>query len=222
MTQKGADLVRQPGSNMGKEPTEGTGLVSRIIRALHRSRIPILAVALVYSLSVITGIAMVSAGNGFAVATRDSIVASAQSSPVLQSLDRNNRILAALLDFGGNLVGAVANTIGGLAVVVPFPIIAYRGWVGGIVSVDSAHVSRLIHPGQAAYYLITLVLQLIPYTLSGGAGINMGLAYLRPKPLYQGEKWLGIPKEAIRDALRIYLIVVPLFLIASLWEFLAV
>jgi hypothetical protein len=49
----------------------------------------------------------------------------------------------------------------------------------------------------------------------------VGLAYLRPKPYYQGDKWLGIPKEAIRDVLRIYVLVVPLFLVASLWEFLA-
>jgi hypothetical protein len=67
--------------------------------------------------------------------------------------------------------------------------------------------------------LITLTLQLIPYTLAGGAGVNMGLANFRPKTFYQGEKWLGIPEEAIRDALRIYLVVVPLFLLASLWEF---
>jgi uncharacterized membrane protein SpoIIM required for sporulation len=100
-------------------------------------------------------------------------------------------------------------------------MMAYRGWIGGIVSLDSSHVSRLSETKEAAYYLITLTLQLIPYVLSGGAGINIGVAMFRPRSFYQGEKWFGIPKEAIRDAFRIYLLVIPLFLLASLWEFFA-
>ena len=69
------------------------------------------------------------------------------------------------------------------------------------------------------YYLTTLILQLIPSILGGGAGVNLGLSYYRPRPYYQGEKWLGLPKEALRDGLRIYILVMPLLLIASLWEF---
>jgi hypothetical protein len=106
-------------------------------------------------------------------------------------------------------------------VVFAYPLIAYRGWIGGIVSIDGSHASRLADVKEGAYYLITLLLQLIPYTLTGGAGTNMGMAFLKPKPCYQGEKWLGIPKEALRDVLRIYRVAVPLFLLASLWEFLA-
>jgi hypothetical protein len=49
----------------------------------------------------------------------------------------------------------------------------------------------------------------------------MGLAYLNPKRYPQGEKWIGIPAEAIRDVVRIYLVAAPLFLVASLWEFFA-
>jgi hypothetical protein len=54
-----------------------------------------------------------------------------------------------------------------------------------------------------------------------GAGVNLGVAYFRPRPYYQSEKWLGMPKEAILDVFRIYTLVVPLFLVASLWEFLS-
>jgi hypothetical protein len=102
-------------------------------------------------------------------------------------------------------------------------MVAFRGWVGGIVSVSTgpAHTSRLADPWEAFYYLLTLVLQLIPYTLAGGAGVNLGVAYFRPRPFYQGQKWLTLPGEAVRDVLRIYVLVVPLFFIASLWEFLA-
>lgn len=204
---------------MKQDNGETHGVFALVTRALHRARIAILTVAITYLVSVSVGMIMVHTGNEWAIARRDHIVAGAQSSPSIIALDQNNRLRAAVLDFGGNLRGAISDTLGGLGVVFPFPLIVYRGWVGGIVSIDSSHVSRFADPNETAYYLITLTLQLIPYVLAGGAGVNMGLAYFRPKTFYQGEKWLGIPKEAIRDVLRIYLIVVPLFMLASLWEF---
>lgn len=206
---------------MRKGEIEKNSIAFHVIRALRRAWFPILTIALTYFASVVIGTVMVHTGNAFAVTYRDNIVANAQSSPILVALRHNDRLQAAWLDFAGNLFAAIANTIGGLAVIVAYPVVAYRGWIGGIVSIDSDHVSRFADLREAAYYLITLVLQLIPSSLTGGAGVNMGLAYLRPKSHYQGSKWLGIPSEAIIDALRIYLIAVPLFLIASLWEFLA-
>ena len=190
-----------------------------VIGALARARLAILTVGLTYAVSVGIGMVMVHTGNPMALASRDEIVSQAQASPILLAFKRNDRWQAALLDSWGNLVGAVSTTLGGLGVITSFPIIAYRGWIGGIVSINSAHVSRLADPPEAVYYLTTLVWQVIPYTLSGGAGVNLGLALFRPPAHYQGDKWWGIPKEAIRDALRIYLLVVPLFLLASVWEF---
>jgi uncharacterized membrane protein SpoIIM required for sporulation len=206
---------------MQQQKSDTHSIVASVTRALRRARIAILTVALTYLVSVSVGIVMVHTGNEWAITYRDHIVSGAQSSPTIIALKQNNRLRAAVLDFGGNLYGAIVDTLGGLGVIVPYPIIAYRGWIGGIVSIDSSHVSRFAEHREAMYYLITLTLQLIPYVLSGGAGVNIGLAFYRPRSFYQGEKWLGIPKEAIRDALRIYLIVVPLFLLASLWEFFA-
>ena len=190
-----------------------------IRRAVSRARIAILTVGLTYLISVTAGMVMVHTGNKFAVDYRDGIVSNAQSSPILVALDQNNRLQAALLDTGGNLIGAVSNTLGGLGVVFPYPFIAYRGWIGGIVSIDGAHVSRLADPREALYYLSTLILQLIPSILAAGAGVNLGLNFYRPKPYYEGKKLLGLSVEAIRDVLWIYVLVIPLLLIASLWEF---
>jgi hypothetical protein len=200
----------------GDEP-KSYGLIPLVARAFSRARVPILTIGLTYAVSVAVGMIMVHAGNTFALNTRDQIVSGAQSGPILTALNQNNRLLAGLLDFGENLFGAVSTTIAGLGVVFVYPIVAYRGWIGGIVSVDGAHLSRLADAREAACYLITLVLQLIPYSITGGAGVNMGLAFIRPKPDYQGNKWIGIPAETIRDVLRIYLIAAPLFLLASLW-----
>ena len=204
---------------MDQEKNHSQRILVIELRALHRARMPILTVAITYVISVSIGMLMVHTGNEWAIASRDRIVSSAQSSPILIALDQNDRLRAAILDFCGNLLGGLSNTLEGLGVVFPYPFIAYRGWIGGIVSIDSLHISRLSEPKEAAYYLITLTLQLIPSILAGAAGVNIGLANFRPKPFYQGEKWLGMPKEAVRDAGRIYLVVVPLFLLASLWEF---
>ncbi len=192
-----------------------------VLRALFRARIGIVTMVLVYALAVVFGIVMVNSGNQFAVSYRDSVVANAQNTPILIAYNRGGRLQAALLDFGSNLfLGAVPQTLGGIVVVLPYPVAAYRGWIGGIVSIDGSHNSRLVNPAQANYYLSILILQLIPYSLAGGAGVNLGLAYFRPKPYYSGDKWLGMPKEAVLDVLRIYVLVLPLFLVASLIEFL--
>ena len=197
------------------------GLLAQVIAALGRARLGILTIALAYALSVVVGAGMVHAGNGFALAQRDSLVARARASePSLRALRDGNRLRAALWDARSNLLAAIVDTVGGLGVVFPYPLVAYRGWVGGIVSVDSTHASRLSNGREAAYYLLTLLLQLIPYSLAAGVGVNLGLALWRPRAAYQGAKWMGLPREALLDVLRVYLLVVPLFLIASLWEFL--
>lgn len=193
-----------------------------IFRALLRARTAILTIALTYVISVLLGVFMVHTGNQFALSYRDNLVARVRANDSIAIAYRDGDWLrAALLDAGKNLFfGAVPSTLGGAGVIFPYPLAAYRGWIGGIVSVDSIHVSRLKNLRKAVYYILVMIFQLIPYSLAGGAGVNLGLAYFRPRSYYRGDKWLGLPKEAIRDVLRIYLLVVPLFLMASLWEFL--
>ena len=55
-------------------------------------------------------------------------------------------------------------------------MVAYQGWVGGIVSVRGDHNSRLNEFRPAFYYLLTLLLQVIPYSLAIGGGVNVGIA----------------------------------------------
>jgi uncharacterized membrane protein SpoIIM required for sporulation len=196
---------------------------AEIRRAMSRARTPILTIGLTYAVTLLIGLAMVHTGNSFALSFRDDLVARAhRDDPSSQALQAGTPLNAALLDFSRNLLlGAAPDTLGGLVVVLPYPTVAYRGWVGGIVSVDGAHASRLAEPLQAAYYISVVLMQLVPYSLAAGAGINLGLAYFRPPPYYRGRKWLGYPVQALRDLLWIYLLVVPLFLVASLWEFLS-
>jgi hypothetical protein len=197
-----------------------------IFLALRRARAPILWIGLTYMLGVIAGAVMVHAHHVAALRYRDRLVGRALASdPAAVALKRGLPLRAALLDFAGNLgLGAVPSTLMGLPVAPLFPFAAYRGWVGGIVSVDGRHESRLRTWHEGIYYLGVLLLQLIPYSLAGGAGIRLGLAVLFPKGRYgypASERWIGFPAEGVRDVVRIYALLVPLFLLASLVEFLA-
>jgi hypothetical protein len=167
---------------------------------------------------------MVHAGNPFALHYRDKIVSEAAQQDLAAIANHQGHILrAAFLDFAGNLlIGSVPQSIMGLGIIFPYPSVAYQGWIGGIVSVRGDHTSRLNNLRSAIYYFLTLALQITAYSLTVGAGVNVGISLFRPTPYYQGEKVIHLfPKEVLWDWIKIYTLASPLFLIASLWEFLS-
>ena len=191
-----------------------------VARSVIRARFSILTIALTYIAFIILGIVLTHMGNLFALKVRDQLVSKAvQQDPAAIASNKGDNLQAALLDFGGNLMlGALPKTVSGMAVIPAYPLLAYQGWVGGIVSVRDDHSSRPNHFRSAVYYLLTILLQITGYSLAVGAGVNIGIAMFRPQSYYQGDKWLGmIPKEALRDVGRIYTLVIPIFLFASLW-----
>jgi hypothetical protein len=193
--------------------------------ALRRARAPILWIGLAYAAGVVAGAGMVHLHSGFALAYRDKVVGRAMASdPAALTSVHGFPVRAAFWDFAGNLGrGAVPSTVMGLAVALPFPLAVFRGWVGGIVSVDGEHRSRLGKWREGSYYLGVLLLQLLPYTLAGGAGVRLGLGFLMPRGRWgypSQQRWLTLPAEGVRDVARIYALIVPLFLVASLVEFL--
>src|SRR5688572_10423339 len=110
-------------------------VLSAVLAALNRSRWGILTIGLTYAVTVTAGMAMAHTGNPLALERRDRIVASAREGATLAADRQGQHLRAALLDFSENLLrGAVTDTLTGIAVVGPFPLVAYRGWVGGIVS----------------------------------------------------------------------------------------
>jgi hypothetical protein len=194
----------------------------KALEALGRARSSILGIALVHAVAVIVGIVMVHTGNGFALSYRDRLVASALASdPVSLAYHQGDYLRAALIETARTQWASLATALTGPTVALPAVLSAHRGWVGGIVSVTSSHVSRLVEARQAIYYLSVVVLQLIPYTLAAGAGLNLGLVYFHPRQEYQGEKWMGYPKEAIWDFVRILVLTVPFVIVANLWEYLS-
>ena len=182
----------------------------------------ILTIFFIYCFSCLTGIIMVHSGNSFALTYSDHIVGRANSNDKASiNYLKGNRVKAVLIDFSGNLfIGSVTQTFLGLGIIFPFLTTAYQGWIGGIVSVNRLHQSRLIKIKSALYYFIVIILQFIPYSLTIGSGLTLGI---KTYNLNKGAKLLKfkIDKLALRDVVNIYMLAAPLFFLASCFEFLS-
>ncbi len=205
----------------GSTVTGISQIFARVQLALRRTRLGVLLMGCAYSVGLIVGIVSAHVGHRATLAFRDRIVSKAQASSSIIRYSRQGRpIAAAALDCAGNLVAATATAAAGWWAPGPFPIAIYRGWIGGIVSVDSHHRSRFGTIEGGFYYALVVTLQLAGYILAGGAGVNLGLARTRSRPEYKGSRLLSVPTEAYQDAAYIFLLVIPIFAFASALEFL--
>ena len=163
---------------------------------------------------------MVHSEQPFAIRYRDKIVGNAISrNPASIHFKQGNRFRAAVIDFSGNLfLSSLPQTLMGLSVVTPYLTTTYQGWVGGIVSIDSNHESRLKSVKPAIYYFVVLLLQFIPYSLAIGSGLRFGVVMFG---LNRGAKLSSykIEKQSLKDIGYIHFLVIPLFFIASCFEY---
>lgn len=199
-------------------------MIERIIEAIRRCKLYALSIFLTYLLSSAIGIFMAHGGNTLALAQRDRIVKTALASDKSSIAHRSgDHVTAALFDAAGNLFfAAIPQTVLGLAVIPPYFSVAYQGWIGGIVSVDGRHRSRLRTARVASYYFIVLLLQFIPFSLCIGSGVRCGVE------LYRHNADVGwrfsqfrLPRQGLGDVGCAFAVAVPLFLGASAFEFLS-
>lgn len=199
-------------------------MIDRIIEALLRCRVLSLSIFLTYILSSCAGILMAHAGNTFALAQRDRIVHQAVTSDRASIAHRSgNQAAAIVADFTGNLFyAAVPQTIAGLAVILPYFSVAHQGWVGGIVSVDGTHRSRLRSIRATSYYFLVLLMHFAAFSLSIGAGVRCGVEVYR---LNADVGWrlsrFRLPRESLVDIACVYAVAIPLSFAASVFEFLS-
>lgn len=198
--------------------------VDNIYQSISRCRNYVLTIFFTYCLSCFIGIMMSHYGNAFALSSRDKIVGKAiQNDQASINYQKGNNFSAAAIDFSGNLFfAAVPQTLLGFGIAIPYFTVFCQGWIGGIVSVDYKHESRFKNFKSTFYYFFVLLLQFIPYSLAIGAGIKCGIDF------YNYNKTIGwsilklkIQKTSLADLGYVYLLVVPLFFIASCFEFLS-
>lgn len=163
-------------------------------------------------------------GNSFALAYRDKIVGNAMETDKASiNYQKGNNFSAAMIDFGENLFfGAVPQTLMGLGVVIPYFSTSIQGWIGGIVSIDSDHNSRFKNLKSTFYYFFVLLLLFIPYSLAIGAGIKCGIDFYNNNIMNGWLVWkYKLQKRSLIDLGFVYILVVPLFFIASCFEFIS-
>ena len=195
-----------------------TGL-ELVFGPLRRARFAIATIAVIHIVGVLTGAVMVRSQNRFALHFMDKMVSTAwKTSPILHDLGEGAPFKAASLDTLGNASSALGELGGGYCLPVGYAMAFCRGWIGGIVSVDYNGQNRLTTQAATEYYLAVMVLQLIGFILAGGAGINIGLASFC-KTAYSRVKWSVPPRQAVTDAIIIYLCSLPFFAAGSLIEF---
>ena len=199
-------------------------MIDRIIKAVLRCRLFALSIFLTYVLSSGVGIFMAHTGNTFALARRDRIVHKAVTSDKATiAHGSGNHAAAIVADFAGNLFyAAIPQTVAGLGIILPYFSVAYQGWVGGIVSVDRTHRSRLRSTKAATYYFLVLFLQFVPFSLTIGAGVRCGVEVYRQNA---DVSWhlsrFRLPRQCLVDLACVYAVAVPLFFVASAFEFLS-
>jgi hypothetical protein len=167
---------------------------------------------------------MSHSGNNFALSYGDALVGHAiKNDKASINYEKGNYLSAAVMDFSGNLfLGAIPQTLIGFSVVIPYITVFKQGWIGGIVSVDYEHKSRLKNFKSSFYYFFVLLLQFIPYSLAIGAGIKCGIDFYNNNKINGWMIWkFKIQKTSLIDLGCIYMLVVPLFFIASCFEFLS-
>jgi hypothetical protein len=197
-------------------------LIKSVSAAFFRCKKWVISIFIVYCFSSAIGILMVHLNNQFTLSYRDKIVGNATKNDKASiNYNTGNKFKAVLFDFGGNLIiGSGVQTLLGLSIVFPYCTTMYQGWVGGIVSVDNNHNSRLNKPKAAFYYFIVLLLQFIPYSLTIGSGIKAGIETYKANKKRTVSSY-RLDNQSLYDVLRIYIIATPLFFIASCFEFLS-
>lgn len=198
-------------------------MLDRVEAAVRRSARYSLSVLLTYVISAAVGAAMVHSGSRFALSRRDAVVARAADDRAAVEYRAGRRGEAALADAAANFtLAALPQAVAGLTIVVPYVTVAYQGWVGGIVSVDGDHVSRLRSPPGAAYYLGVLLLQFLAFSLCIGGGIRCGVDLYVQNQHVQWRFWrYRLARTTLADLLSTVGASAPLFLIASAFEFLS-
>ncbi|MGZ8379046.1 MAG: hypothetical protein ACXWZS_11330 [Gemmatirosa sp.] len=198
-------------------------MLDRVAAAIRGSARYSLSIFLTYVVSATVGAVMVHSGSRLALSRRDAIVARAAGDQASVDHRAGRRTRAALADAAANFgLAALPQTVAGLTVVLPYLTVAQQGWIGGIVSVDGRHVSRLRSLRGGAYYLGVLLLQFLAFSLCIGGGIGCGVA------LYAQNRQVGwrfwryrLARSTLGDLLRVVCASIPLFLLASSFEFLS-
>jgi hypothetical protein len=65
---------------------------------------------------------------------------------------------------------------------------------------------------------MTMLLHVSAFVLAVGAGLHLGFSFFRQEGPFVGAAWFRLPRPALVDVAWIYVLIVPLFAIGSVWD----
>jgi uncharacterized membrane protein SpoIIM required for sporulation len=97
-------------------------------------------------------------------------------------------------------------------------VTGFRGFIiGAIFTYVASMESEVIGYGWGILALGTLILELGAYVFSAAAGINISLSTIFPNRCQTESRWFAF-KESLKDAGRIYILVIILLALGAIWE----
>jgi len=207
-------------------PGEGVsilGILSQAVEATRKMKAPLVFVTLLYLASYLTGWYLISIKSPIAIETArgvsESVLTEKPFTTILQSLRGGELANAILVTFLLNLiVGAfLSTTLPGViplvGALVPVGVTVLRGFAVGVTYPEvlaSSTVGFVLGFG-------TMVLELGAYVFSSAAGIHVALAPIMPRRCGAQSRRAAF-KMALKDAARVYVIVVILLALGAVWE----
>lgn len=160
---------------------------------------------------------MVAQGYPGVIELREEQLRQIQELPYLKPLMgplADNLPLKILYTFSFNLIfGAfVSTTLTGLIFFFPYLVAVWRSFLVGILVAGMEY-----SPAMVAVFYGTFILEFGAYCISSAIGTDLGLSLIFPerKGVASRKEALGI---AIREGLRLYVLVIIILFIAAIWE----
>jgi len=201
-------------------------LFKEVIKVLLKIKKIIFFIAILYVLSFFIGFSLIAIENPFAIQFKNFIMEFISTyqpfSYVLEALKSGNILQAIIFTFLYNLFSGafLSTTLPGL---LPFigaifiSLITFlRGLMIGITYYEIFENFNIL----TIVALGTLFLELSAYVFSASAGINISLSIIFPER-YSTNRFEAF-KKSIKDALKIYLIVIILLMLGAIWEIIGI
>jgi hypothetical protein len=201
-------------------------LFKEAIKVLLKIKKIIFFIAILYVLSFFIGFLLIAIENPFAIQFKNFIIEFISTyqpfSYVLEALKSGNILQAIIFTFLYNLISGafLSTTLPGLLPFIGAIFISLvtflRGLMIGITYYEIFENFNLL----TIVALGTLFLELSAYVFSASAGINISLSIIFPEK-YSINKFEAF-KKSIKDALKIYLIVIILLIFGAIWEMIGI
>ena len=205
------------------------GFLTESLRTAKKMKGLILLITVLYIISYFIGYIVIRIQlpfmQGFIEPMLEGISTNPIYTPIISAFENKNLAFAILYTFIVNLLGGAfaSTTLPGIIPLIGAAIsglvTVFRGFMIGALFTYAAsiEIEAPVGIGWMIVALGTLLLELGAYVFSATAGINLSLSSIFPNRYFSESRKIAF-KEALKDAGRLYIIVVILLILGAIWE----